>query len=49
MLCISVYSPIPETFGEEQQAAQLKRMIDLRANPVQGTASQWDYNKGDWK
>lgn len=29
--------------------AQLKRMIDLRANPVQGISSQWDYEKGDWK
>ncbi|XP_042880908.1 cytochrome c oxidase subunit 4 isoform 1, mitochondrial-like [Penaeus japonicus] len=44
-----VYSPIPETLSAEKQEAQLKRMIALRSNPVQGLSSQWDYSKGDWK
>ncbi|KAG7164650.1 Cytochrome c oxidase subunit 4-like [Homarus americanus] len=46
---VFVYSPLPETLKPEYQEAQLKRMIDLRANPVEGTSSQWDYSKGDWK
>lgn len=45
----TVYEPIPDTFSQEKMEAQLKRMIDLRANPVQGTSSHWDYEKGDWK
>ncbi|XP_064082257.1 cytochrome c oxidase subunit 4 isoform 1, mitochondrial-like [Macrobrachium nipponense] len=44
-----VYSPMPDTFAPERQAAQLKRMIDLRGNPVEGVSSHWDYEKGDWK
>lgn len=44
-----VYDPIPDTFSEKKLQAQLKRMIDLRVNPVQGIASKWDYEKGDWK
>jgi len=44
-----VYSPMPETYTKEKQEAQLKRMIDLAGNPVQGVSSQWDYSKGDWK
>ncbi|XP_066951434.1 cytochrome c oxidase subunit 4 isoform 1, mitochondrial-like [Macrobrachium rosenbergii] len=44
-----VYSPMPDTFTPEKQAAQLQRMIDLRGNPVEGISSHWDYEKGDWK
>ncbi|KAF2905447.1 hypothetical protein ILUMI_00731 [Ignelater luminosus] len=34
---------------EESKRAQLKRMIDLQVNPIEGIASQWDYEKDDWK
>lgn len=45
----TVYFPVPETFTPESEEAQLKRMIGLAANPVQGLASTYDYSKGDWK
>lgn len=44
-----VYSPLPETLDKDRMEAQLKRMIDLRANPIEGVSSKWDYEKGDWK
>ncbi|KAK8748682.1 hypothetical protein OTU49_015943 [Cherax quadricarinatus] len=44
-----VYDDLPESFKPEHQEAQLKRMIGLGANPVQGISSKWDYAKGDWK
>merc|ERR1712212_1051920 len=44
-----VFFPMPDTFEPERQNAQLERMIALKANPVQGPASQWDYEKSDWK
>uniref|UniRef100_A0A6P7FNJ9 Cytochrome c oxidase subunit 4 n=1 Tax=Diabrotica virgifera virgifera TaxID=50390 RepID=A0A6P7FNJ9_DIAVI len=44
-----VYSPLPITFDKEHREAQLRRMIDLQVNPVQGLASKWDYEKDDWK
>merc|ERR1711874_697784 len=40
-----VYYPMPETFEPERQKAQLERMIALRANPIEGPASMWDYEK----
>ncbi|XP_045624923.2 cytochrome c oxidase subunit 4 isoform 1, mitochondrial isoform X1 [Procambarus clarkii] len=46
---VYVYSPLPDSMKPENQEAQLKRMIGLRANPVQGISSHWDYEKGDWK
>lgn len=44
-----VLPPLPESMSVESQQAQLKRMIDLAVNPVEGLASKWDYEKGDWK
>lgn len=43
-----VYGPLPDTFDEEHQKAQLKRMLDLRVNPITGISSLWDYEKEDW-
>lgn len=48
-LFMKVYGPIPETFTKERQEAQLKRMIDMQMNPIEGLASKWDYEKGQWK
>lgn len=45
----TVYSPLPVTFQEDYRQAQLRRMIDLQVNPVQGISSKWDYEKDDWK
>jgi len=44
-----VYGPLPPTFTKEKQEAQLKRMIDMQMNPIEGLASKWDYEKGQWK
>ncbi|XP_044744926.1 cytochrome c oxidase subunit 4 isoform 1, mitochondrial-like [Coccinella septempunctata] len=44
-----VYPPLPESFKEENRRAQLRRMIDLQVNPIQGLASKWDYEKDEWK
>nr|AER27812.1 cytochrome c oxidase polypeptide IV [Antheraea yamamai] len=44
-----VYSPLPITFDEEHQKAQLKRMLDLKVNPVDGLSSKWDYENNRWK
>nr|AGG22607.1 mitochondrial cytochrome c oxidase subunit IV [Locusta migratoria]AGG22608.1 mitochondrial cytochrome c oxidase subunit IV [Locusta migratoria] len=46
---IWVYRPLPSTFTEERRQAQLRRMIDLQVNPIEGLASKWDYEKNDWK
>lgn len=49
-LRLFVYNPeLPVTFDEEHQQAQLKRIIDLQMNPVEGISSKWDYEKNDWK
>lgn len=44
-----MYTPLPESFNEENQKAQLRRMLDLRVNPIEGISSKWDYEKDDWK
>ncbi|XP_076062983.1 cytochrome c oxidase subunit 4 isoform 1, mitochondrial-like isoform X2 [Oratosquilla oratoria] len=46
---VFVYGELPDTLGAEKQEAQLKRIIDLGINPVEGIAAKWDYKKGDWK
>lgn len=33
----------------EARQAQLQRLIALKANPITGLASKWDYEKDDWK
>lgn len=33
----------------ESRQAQLKRMIDLRVDPIDGLSSKWDYDKNTWK
>lgn len=44
-----MYSPLPDSFKQENREAQLRRIIDLQINPVQGISSKWDYEKDDWK
>jgi len=45
-----VYGELPETItNDELKKAQIKRMIALRVNPVEGFASNYDYEKGRWK
>ncbi|KAI7794015.1 cytochrome c oxidase subunit 4 isoform 2, mitochondrial [Triplophysa rosa] len=44
-----VYPPHPRTLDDEWQSMQVKRMLDMRVNPVEGFSAQWDYEKGQWK
>lgn len=49
-ICSFVGSPpLPESFSDENRLGQLKRMIDQRQGAVDGLASHWDYEKGEWK
>jgi len=43
------YPPLPESFNEESRRLQLRRIIDLHTNPIDGLASRWDYDADDWK
>ena len=40
---------MPSSFSEASKKAQLKRMIDLRVNPIGGISSNYDYEKEEWK
>jgi len=44
-----VYPPLPDSCSLERRQAQLKRMIDLRVDPVDGLTSKWDYENNRWK
>lgn len=48
-LSLSVYPPHPRTLDDEWQAMQVKRMLDMQVNPVEGFSAKWDYEKGQWK
>ncbi|XP_023650950.1 cytochrome c oxidase subunit 4 isoform 2, mitochondrial [Paramormyrops kingsleyae] len=45
----NVFPPRPHTLEDEWKAQQLKRMIDMRINPIEGLSAKWDYDKGQWK
>ena len=50
ILTLLVYDyPQPATASLEHQAKNLERMISEGQGRGEGIASQWDYEKGDWK
>uniref|UniRef100_F7DTN7 Cytochrome c oxidase subunit 4 n=2 Tax=Equus caballus TaxID=9796 RepID=F7DTN7_HORSE len=46
---VYVFPKKPITLTAEWKAQQLQRILDMKGNPVQGLASQWDYEKKQWK
>ncbi|XP_049880228.1 cytochrome c oxidase subunit 4 isoform 1, mitochondrial-like [Pectinophora gossypiella] len=44
-----VNEPLPESFSDECQEAQLRRMLEIRTNPIDGISSKWDYHNDRWK
>jgi len=47
---LTVYPPMPDTItNEEKRSAQLRRMIDIRVDPIDGLTSNWDYDNNRWK
>lgn len=49
MYKVGIFPEKAETLSEEHRQEMLQKMIDLRWNPITGTASKWDYEKNDWK
>ncbi|XP_054835717.1 cytochrome c oxidase subunit 4 isoform 1, mitochondrial isoform X2 [Eublepharis macularius] len=46
---IYVFPPKPHTLEDDWKAMQVKRMLDMHINPVQGFSAKWDYDKNEWK
>ncbi|KAH8275083.1 hypothetical protein KR018_007683 [Drosophila ironensis] len=46
---LTMYDPPPDTFDDDRQQAQLRRVIQLQMNPITGLASHWDYEQNKWK
>ncbi|KAL4717680.1 hypothetical protein ACJJTC_000829 [Scirpophaga incertulas] len=44
-----VTEPLPVSFSKQSQKAQLRRMLELRVNAVDGISSKWDYDNDRWK
>ncbi|CAG9813634.1 unnamed protein product [Phaedon cochleariae] len=48
-MVLFVYSGLPDSFHPSHVRAQMRRVIDMQADPIQGLCSNWDYEKNDWK
>ncbi|XP_014243423.1 cytochrome c oxidase subunit 4 isoform 1, mitochondrial [Cimex lectularius] len=40
---------LPESFSENRKRAQLRRILDLKMDPIEGISSKWDYENDKWK
>jgi cytochrome c oxidase subunit 4 len=40
---------MPDSTSMERRQHQLRRQIDLRADPIDGVSSKWDYENDRWK
>jgi len=41
--------PLPETCSPEMKREILKYLIDIKADPIYGWSSKWDYENNRWK
>ncbi|XP_004630842.2 cytochrome c oxidase subunit 4 isoform 2, mitochondrial isoform X3 [Octodon degus] len=48
-LRVHVFPEKPITLTDEWKARQLQRVLDMKANPVQGLAARWDYARREWR
>ena len=47
---VAVYKPLPATVTDEEKVlAQIHRMVKMQVQPITGIASQYDYDKKEWK
>lgn len=46
---VFIAPPRPDSFKPSSVRAQMRRVIDMQNNPIQGLTSNWDYEKNDWK
>merc|ERR1719278_1589284 len=45
-----VYDLQPKTITDEEHVkGVIRKMIDMRVNPIQGMTSKYDYEKNEWK
>lgn len=45
----TVHEPLPVSLSKAAQKAQLRRMLEIRVNPIDGISSKWDYDNDRWK
>jgi len=48
-LRLYVLPPYPSSLSEESRKAQLRRMLILEVDPIDGLSSKWDYENKKWK
>jgi len=46
---VYISPPLPESCSLENRKRQLRVMLDLKIDPVQGVSSKWDYENDTWK
>ena len=49
LMKLSFFPPMPESMSDKGKKQMVRWYIDSRAEPLDGVASKWDYEKGQWK